>query len=78
MSEEELLFTQLAELSTRRIAENLESTGLEGNKIPARKGGEIARNAKKALESQTGRAVVTGNGFLRPLKPVIDEITIKS
>ena len=33
-------FTALAELSTRQIAETMETKGLEENKIPARKGGE--------------------------------------
>ncbi|MHB1334466.1 MAG: BRO family protein [Candidatus Humimicrobiaceae bacterium] len=42
MSEAELIFTALAELSTRQIAESMKSEGLEENKIPAKKGGWIA------------------------------------
>jgi len=64
MSEEELIFTALAELSTRRIAETDETRGLEENKIPAKKGGRIARDARKALEARTGKSVVTGNNYL--------------
>jgi DNA-damage-inducible protein D len=64
MSEEELLFTALAELSTRRIAETDQTRGLEENKMPARKGGKIARDARVALEEKTGRSVVTGKNFL--------------
>ncbi len=64
MSEAELIFTALAELSTRQIAENLQSQGLEENKIPAKKGGEIAKNARAALEEKTGRKVVSGDNFL--------------
>ncbi len=64
MSEAELIFTALAELSTRQIAENLQSQGLEENKIPAKKGGQIAKNARKALEEKTGRKVVSGDNFL--------------
>jgi len=64
MSEAELIFTALAELSTRQIAENLEAKGLEENKIPAKKGGQIAKNARKELESKTGRKVVSGESFL--------------
>ncbi len=60
MSEAELIFTALAELSTRQIAETIESKGLEQNKIPARKGGQIARGARKELEAKTGKSVVTG------------------
>lgn len=37
MSEAELIFTALAEMSTRSIAESMESKGLEENKIPAKK-----------------------------------------
>ena len=66
MSEAELIFTALAELSTRQIAENLEAKGLEENKIPAKKGGQIAKNARKELESKTGKKVVSGESFLAP------------
>lgn len=64
MSEEELIFTALAELSTRRIAETEKAKGLRENKIPAKKGGRIARDARVALESKTGKSVVTGQNFL--------------
>ncbi len=37
MSEAELIFTALAELSTRQIAETMETNGIEENKIPAKK-----------------------------------------
>ncbi len=64
MSEAELIFTALAELSTRQIAENLESKGLNENKIPAKRGGKIAKDARRALEQKTGKSVVTGENFL--------------
>ena len=64
MSEEELIFTALAELSTRRIAETDKTEGLEENKIPARKGGKIAKDARMALEEKTGKSVVTGENYL--------------
>ncbi|MCX6790923.1 MAG: hypothetical protein NTV62_01870 [Candidatus Gribaldobacteria bacterium] len=35
MTDAELVFTDLAELSTRQIAETMETKGLEENKIPA-------------------------------------------
>ncbi len=68
MSEEELLFTALAELSTRKIAESIEATGLEENKIPAIKGGKIAKNARLELEEKTNQKVVSDKNFL-PNKP---------
>ena len=64
MSEEELLFTALAELSTRRIAEVDQAVGLEKNKAPAKKGGKIAKDARLALEAKTGKSIVTGENFL--------------
>ena len=38
MTDAELIFTALAELSTRQIAENMQTKGLEENKIPAKNG----------------------------------------
>lgn len=64
MSEEELIFSALAELSTRRIAETEKAKGLEENKIPAKKGGKIAKDARLALEEKIGRSVITGQNFL--------------
>ena len=64
MSEAELIFTALAELSTRQIAESEKATGMEENKISAKKGGKIAREAREKLELQTGQKVVTDSNFL--------------
>ena len=64
MSEAELIFTALAELSTRQIAESENATGREEKKISAKKGGKIAREAREKLELQTGQKVVTDDNFL--------------
>ena len=66
MSEAELIFTALAELSTRQIAESEEAKGLSQNAKAGKKGGAIAKNARKELESKTGKSVVTGENFLPP------------
>jgi DNA-damage-inducible protein D len=66
MSEAELIFTALAELSTRQISENVDATGLQQNKTAAKAGGRIARQARKQLESQTGKSVVSGENYLAP------------
>ncbi len=66
MSEAELIFTALAELSTRQIAESVEATGMKENSEAGKKGGKIAKSARLALESKTGRSVVTGENFLPP------------
>lgn len=68
MSEAELIFTALAELSTRQLAESVEATGMAENETAARKGGRIAKRARIDLESKTGMPVVTGSNFLPPPK----------
>ena len=68
MSEAELIFTALAELSTRQIAETMNATGMPQNKVAGKKGGNIAKKARLALESKTGRKVVSGGNFLPPKK----------
>lgn len=65
MSEAELIFTTLAEFSTRQIAEAEQAKGLEKNKPPAKKGGKIAKGARKALEEKTGKNVITDKNFLK-------------
>jgi len=69
MSEAELIFTALAELSTRQIAETTEAVGLPANKKAAKTGGSISKRARLELESKTGRKVVTGDNYLPPSKP---------
>ena len=64
MSEAELIFTALAELSTRQIAEAENATGMEENKKSAKRGGKIAKEAKEKLELETGKKVVTDSNFL--------------
>jgi DNA-damage-inducible protein D len=68
MSEAELIFTALAELSTRQIAETENANGVQQNAVAGKKGGKIAKDAKLALEHKTGRKVVTGENFLPPSK----------
>ena len=68
MSEAELIFTALAELSTRQIAETEEAKGLQENAKASKKGGAIAKDARLALEAKTGKRVVTGENFLPPGK----------
>ncbi len=70
MSEAELIFTALAELSTRQIAESEEATGMVENKAAAKTGGRIAKKARLELEAKTGKKVVTQENFLPPGKVV--------
>jgi DNA-damage-inducible protein D len=66
MSEAELIFTALAELSTRQIAASVSATGMVENKAAAKTGGRIAKKARLELEAQTGQKVVTHENYLPP------------
>ncbi|MBK8487318.1 MAG: Bro-N domain-containing protein [Chitinophagales bacterium] len=68
MSEAELIFTALAELSTRQIAETEKAKGLKQNAVAGKKGGKIAKDARLALEEKTGKKVITKENFLPPAK----------
>ena len=68
MSEAELIFTALAELSTRQIADSEQAKGLIENAKASKKGGAVAKNARKELETKTGKSVITGENFLPPTK----------
>ena len=64
MSEAELLFTALAELSTRQVAQNNDATGFKENAKAAKTGGNIAKKAKEDFEQRTGSKVVNSDNFL--------------
>jgi hypothetical protein len=68
MSEAELIFTALAELSTRQIAESVDASGIVENADAGKKGGKIARSARLELESKTGKSVITSENYLPPVK----------
>ena len=68
MNEAELLFTALAELSTRQIAETENAKGVNENAKAGKKGGAIAKNARREWEAKTGKNVITGENFLPPPK----------
>lgn len=67
MSEAELIFTALAELSTRQVAENMQATGMNENTEASKIGGGIAKKARLELESKTGTKVISTINYL-PLK----------
>ena len=64
MTDAEIIFTSLAELSTTQIAQSEQAKGFIPNAIAAQKGGRISGNARRALEKQTGKKVVSGQNFL--------------
>jgi len=74
MTDAEIVFTALAELSTRQIAETMLAKGLKENKVPARKGGRIAKNARVELEQKSGKKVVSSANFLPSQKSLTGKV----
>jgi DNA-damage-inducible protein D len=66
MSDAELIFTALAELSTRQVAESMDATGMDKNKLASETGGRIAKRARLDLEEKTGKKVISGENYLPP------------
>ena len=64
MTDLELIFSMLGEAATTEIAKNKDVKGFEENRTAARKGGNIAGNARKKLEKESGRKVVTKENYL--------------
>lgn len=64
MTDLELIFTMLGEASTTEIAKIRDAQGFEENNIAAKEGGSISGNARKELESKTGKVVVSEQNFL--------------
>lgn len=64
MTEAELIFTALAELSTRQIAETMAAKGMAENKVAGIQGGAISKSARLGLESKTGKKVVSKENYL--------------
>ncbi|MDQ7811375.1 Bro-N domain-containing protein [Brevundimonas sp.] len=64
MTDMELILTMLAETSTKEIAQQRDAQGFYENQRAASDGGGIAGNARKQIETQTGRKVVSKQNFL--------------
>ena len=59
MSTTELVLNMLAETATRELSEAEKPDGLNQNISVAKKGGKIAGDARKAIEKETGKPVIT-------------------
>jgi prophage antirepressor-like protein len=64
MTNLELVFTMLGEASTTEIARKEDAQGFKENERAARSGGKISGDARRALELQTGRPVVSNKNYL--------------
>ena len=74
MTDLELIFNMLGEASTTEITRNKDAQGFPNLKKAAKDGGDVAGNARKELETKSGRKVVTGQNYL---KNPDDEILIE-
>ena len=64
MTDTELIFTMLGERSTKDIAVATDAHGFPANKQAASDGGQVAGDARKALEKKTGKRVLSESNFL--------------
>ena len=64
MTDAELLFTSLAELTTHKIAENEKAIGFNKNAISAKKGGRYTKKAKENFEKLTDSKVISKQNYL--------------
>jgi len=64
MTDLELIFSMLGEASTKEITINTNTQGFIENQKAARTGGKIAGDARKQLEIESGKSVISANNFL--------------
>jgi len=64
MTNLELVLNMLAEASTAEIARNKDAQGVDENKSAAQQGSQIAGNARKELEENTGKPIVSKDNYL--------------
>lgn len=64
MTDLELIFTMLGEKVSTEISENEKPKGMPENKKVARRGGNVAGNARKETEKELGRTVVEKKNYL--------------
>lgn len=72
MTDLELVLTMLGETSTREIARQRDAQGFSQNSRAAGDGGGIAGSARKQIEQQTGKKVVSSQNFLGSAKRAAD------
>ena len=64
MNDLELIFSMLGEASTTEITKNKDRQGFPENKQAAVKGGTVAGNARKELETKSGKKVSSKRNYL--------------
>ncbi len=74
----ELVLNMLAEATTTEISKTAEPETFEENKRVAKRGGQIAGNARKEIEKDTGKSVISKRNALDFSKLIIDSIEEKN
>ena len=64
MNDLELIFSMLGEAATTEITNSKDAKGFHENKVAAHKGGRIAGDARKKLEKESGKKVVSKENYL--------------
>ena len=70
----EIVLNMLAEATTTEITKTVNPMGLEENKVVAKRGGSIAGNARKEIEQETGKTVITSKNAV-DLSKLIEDVT---
>jgi len=65
MTDWELIFTMVGEKATSDITRTRDAKGFQECKSSAKRGGQIAQNARKELEKETGEKVVSKDNYLQ-------------
>src|SRR3989344_1965712 len=65
MTDWELIFTIVGEKASADITRTRDAKGFQECKFSARRGGQIAQNARKELEQETGEKVVSKDNYLQ-------------
>ncbi|MBI2415532.1 MAG: hypothetical protein HYV33_02600 [Candidatus Kerfeldbacteria bacterium] len=68
MNELELILTMLGEATTTELSRNRDSKGFISLQKDAKDGGKVSGNARKEIESKTGKRVATAENFLEQKK----------
>jgi len=64
MNDLELIFSMLGEAATTEITKSKDAQGFHENKVAAHKGGRIAGDARKKLEKESGKKVISKENYL--------------
>ena len=73
MSTTEIVLNMLAETATKEISKQVRPEGFDDNKKVAKRGGDIAGNARRELEAEIGASVITSKNAIE-LNQVMTEM----